>query len=160
MALVTLGGVTALEPDQSWVPRLDCRAAEGAGSRCRQTGPLCTRSAWSSLHGTTLSRSPQPSYRESKPRAPRGWGSIWAAGAFKRPMGSASPGAGLPSSSLLPLGRPTYGRRHPQQRGVAALGSHPGAGSRLRGKKSGDTSLGCFFWRIPLELRSQEQDSP
>lgn len=102
----------------------------------------------------------RPSYRETKPRVPRGWWSIWAGRAFKSPLGSASPGAGVPSSSLLPLGRPTYRRRHPQQRSVAALGRHPGAGLRLRGKKSGDTTLGCFFWRIPRQLTSQEQDSP
>ena len=59
--------------------------------------------------------------------------SLWAGRALKSPVGSTSPGVGVPISRLLLYGHPIYGWKHPPQSGIAGIRICPGGGGKEEG---------------------------
>ena len=147
-ALETWAAGTSLKPGQSWFPRMACLGDDGAGEDVQGNEPCpmdlaclfpSARAHKLQTQGVLL----QWNYAHCTQRM---W-SLWAERALKIPMGSMSPGIGVPTSSLLPWGFPTYGWKHPLNSGVKGTGICPGEGGR---KKEWDTSLGCFSCHFPL----------
>ena len=102
--------VTSLKPGQAGVPRMDCHGADRtredvpANEPCPVDLVSLLPSTWS--HNLQIQKDP-PAVKllllHPKDVKPLGWKS------FEKPGGSMSPGDQVPTSSFLPLGRPTYG---------------------------------------------------
>ena len=101
--LVTWAGVTSLEPEQTWVPRLECLGFEGASKICLAMSPLPK-----DLENLQLweGKEEVSSCSHAKPNAPKGCWNFWDGRALKSPLGSKTPGGGDPHTSLLPWGHP------------------------------------------------------
>ena len=106
---MTWAAVTSLKPGQACFPRMDCHGADGAEEDVPANEPC--RMALVSLfsaqaHNLQFQEDP-PAVKllllHPKDVKPLGWKS------FEKPGGSMSPGDQVPTSSFLPLGRPTYG---------------------------------------------------
>ena len=102
-ALVTWAAATSLKP---WVPWMDCLGAEGGREVGRMHQPMnpapWTWWACSPLHQPTTSRSWRVLLQWNHTYcAQRTW-HLWAGGASESPLGSTSPGDGVPASSFLP----------------------------------------------------------
>ena len=85
-------GSTSLEPEQTWVPRLECLGSEGASKMLQTMSPLPKDLEWRGVSSCS-----QP-----KPTAPKGCWNFWDGRALKSPLGSKTPGGGDPNTSLLP----------------------------------------------------------
>ena len=106
--------------------------------------------ACSPLHRPTTSRSRGSSCTQ------RMW-SLWAGRAMKSPLGSMSPSVGVPTSSLLPWGCPTYGESTLQRVVLQELGCVQGMGVR---KAGGMGDKPWVFLPALSILTVQEQDFP
>ena len=117
-ALVPWAAGTSLKPGQAWFPRIDCHGADRAGEDVPANKPcpmdlaclLPSAGAHNlQIQGVLLQWNHAYCTR-------RMW-SLWAGRDLKSPEGSMSHGVGVPTSSLLPWGSPTYGWNHPPQSG-------------------------------------------
>ena len=100
---MTWAAVTSLKPGQAWFPRMDCHGADGAGEGVPANEP-CPMDLVSLLPST---RAHNLQIQEGPPAV-----KLWllhpkdveplAERALKNPVGSMSPGGGVPTSSLLP----------------------------------------------------------
>ena len=103
-AIVTWATVTSLKPGQACFPRMDCHGADGAGEGVPASEP-CPMDLWacSPLPGPTTSRSRRVLLQWNYGYCTQRIWSLWAERALKNPVGSMSPGGGVPTSSLLSL---------------------------------------------------------
>ena len=100
---MTWAAVTSLKPGQARFPRMDCHGADGAGE-CVPANEPCHMALVSlfpsaATHNLQIQvGSPALTLRLLHPKdvEPLGWKS------FEKPVGSMSPGGGVPTSSLLP----------------------------------------------------------
>ena len=85
------------------------RKQGGGGSNWRPLGPSVPSHSLDSIRNYGASGS---AHNTTNPRALKGWCTLWAGRAFKRPLVSSAPGVGVPSPSLLLHGHTSHILQH------------------------------------------------
>ena len=102
-ALVTQVAATSLKPGQPWVPWTECPGAEGGGEDVPANEPCpWTWRACSPLHWPTTSRYRQDLLQWNYTYCTQRRWSFRAGRALESPLGSTSPGDGVPTSTFFP----------------------------------------------------------
>ena len=146
---MTSAGATSVEPEQAAVPELQClglRELENVHQPRSPRGP-----------GVPAELCPGPPTLKSSLQQAKDAGACGLEELREVPWAPWLLGVGFPApASFLSVSPPVDDSVLPQ-----ALWE-PGCvrGYWVTGKTSGDASLGCLFWHIPLGLTVQEQDFP
>ena len=128
------------------VPQAECGAA---GDEVPENEPLLGLECWVSCgwDPTLLIQMRPPTPQAS--RVTQTTVDLCAKRALKSHLLPRSPGAGVPTGSLLPR-ESSHGRKHPQHRHYGGAWDFSER-ARLRGKSTKTGALGSFFWHTPLE---------
>ena len=135
--LRVLAGVTFLEPEPSWIIRLDPAEAEGAEEDAQASGNPGTGSDSSLWTGTPTCKSRRAYQEKTHVRRTQHLGTPWAVTAFNSPCST------YPESAASTSHCPTYKLQHPQHSSFAAVGICL-PGWRGRTEKPGDTRPRVF----------------
>ena len=111
-----LAGVTFLEPEPSWIIRLDPAEAEGAEEDAQASGNSGTGSDSSLWTGTPTCKSRWAYQEKTHVRRTQHLGTPWAVTSFNSPCST------NPESAASTSHCPTYKSQHPQHSSFAAVG--------------------------------------